>query len=77
MFGADAKALFAKYCLDIRLYLLKKIFAEGQKSIFSMHCPAHLNYIPLTIVFGFCYKLSNFLTIIDRYYAQLSSNWPI
>ena len=29
MFGADAKALFAKYCLNICLDLLKQIFAEG------------------------------------------------
>ena len=34
MFGADKKALFAKYCLDIWRHLLKQIFPKGQKSIF-------------------------------------------
>ena len=36
MFGADTKALFAKYCLDIFLYLPIQILSEGQKSIFSL-----------------------------------------
>ena len=36
MFGAGTKAFFAKYCLDISLLLLKQIFSEGQKSIFSL-----------------------------------------
>ena len=72
MLGADKKALFAKYCLDIWdqvfksrlskffkgchpqnilspligliwLHLLKQMFPEGPKLIFSAHCPAHLN----------------------------------
>ena len=44
MFAADRKALFAKFCLDIWFHLLKQIFLEGQKSIFLVHCPAHLHY---------------------------------
>ena len=36
MFEADTKALFAKYCLDTWLHLLKQVFPEGQKSIFSL-----------------------------------------
>ena len=43
MFKADKKALLANYCQGISLHVLKQIFPEGQKSIFSMHCPAHLN----------------------------------
>ena len=41
MFGADTKAIFAKYLL----HLLKQIFPEGHNSIFSVHSPAHLNYL--------------------------------
>ena len=36
MFGADTKALYAKHCLYISPSLLKQIFPEGQKLIFSL-----------------------------------------
>ena len=49
MFGAETEALFAKYCLDIWLHMLKQISSEGQKSIFSVHCPAYLNYLWLVL----------------------------
>ena len=44
------------------------IFPEGQKSTF---------YVWQITYFGFCYKLSNFLTIIDGYYIWLSSDCTI
>ena len=45
MFGADIKVLFGKDCLNIWLRFPEKIFPEGQKWIFSVHWPAHLNQI--------------------------------
>ena len=35
------------------------------------------SFICLTNYSGFCYKLSNFLAIIDGYYIWLSSDWTI
>ena len=77
IFEADTKLLFAKYCQDIWLHLLEQVFPEGQKSIFSVHCPAHLDDVWSITVFGFYYKLSDFLAIIDRCYVWLSSDWTI
>ena len=80
MSRADTKTLSAKYFLDIWLHLIKQIFPEGQKSIFSMPSSFKLpltNYLFIYLFIGFCYKLSNFLAIIDGYYIQLDSDWTI
>ena len=62
MFGADSKALSAKHYLDIWLHLFRQIFPKRQKSIFSVHLPAHLNYLwQIIFFFDFCYKLSKIL----------------
>ena len=66
MFGADTKALFVKYCLDISVHLLKQIFPEGQKSIFSVHSPAYLNHlwqIVFISVFATNYPISRQLSM--------------
>ena len=78
MFEADTKLLFAKYCLDIWLLLLKQVSLEGQKSQFSQ-CTVQFIYATFNqhFFFGFCYKLSNFQAIIDGYYILLSSDWAI
>ena len=51
------------------------LFLEGQNSVLSVHCPAQF-ILHLTNYFGFCYKLPNFLAIIDEYNG-LSSNWAL
>ena len=65
MFGAETKALFAKYF---------------QKNISQFSwCTVQLVYTSMSdklFVFGFCYKLSNFLAFID-WYILLSSDWTI
>ena len=74
-----------KHCLPNIAYIfdftcLKKYFQKdkSQLSIFSVHWPAHLNNIwQFFFFFGFCYKLSNFLAIIDGYYIWLSSDWNL
>ena len=53
-----------------------KNWSNFLKSIFAVHCPAHLNYL-WQFFFCFCYKLSNFLALIDRYHILLSSDWTI
>ena len=78
MFG-DAIALFAKYCLKFDFMCLNKYFQKDKKVNF-LSAQASSFKLPLTIffvVFGICYKLSNFLPIIDGYYIWLSSDWTI
>ena len=59
VFGADTKALLAKYCLDIWLYLPDQVFPEGQKLLFSVHCPADLYYV-WPIFFFFLVFVTNY-----------------
>ena len=62
MFGADAKASFANY--------FQKNKIQFSQCTFSF-------ILDLTNYFGLCYKVSNFLAIIDRYYNWLSSDGTI
>ena len=60
MFGADRKAMFAKYCLDIWFHLLKQLFPKGQKPVFLLHCSTHLNYLWQIILFLFLLQIMQF-----------------
>ena len=54
MFEADTKLLFAKYCLDIWLHLLKQVSLEGQKSQFSQ-CTVQFIYATFNQYFFFVF----------------------
>ena len=68
MFWGGTKALFGKCCLNIGLHLLKQILPEGQKSIFSVHFPAHLSHLwqIIFILVFVIYKLSDNLIQSDK-----------
>ena len=76
MFRADAKALFAKYCLDIWLNLLTQIFSEGKKSVLSLRLPWEIIFI-LVFVTNYLISSQLLMDIIFGYplIGQFGTTW--
>ena len=66
-----------KSCLKQRKQHCLSEISRTTKVTFFSALSSSLNYIWQIIYFGFCYKLPNFLTIIDGYCIWLSSDLTV